>query len=279
MIYRSHIPRAPLSEFIEWFWYYEGLEPEAPMERVLPHGALELIIDLRSEPKRLFDREDQRRFTRFRRGWLSGAHSGYIVIEAMAGGSMIGAHFKPGGAHPFFRFPVNELQDSVVELENIWGRAFDTLRDELLEAPTAAAKFRVLEEFLLEQARGSSIAPLRVSYALKRFEADPSADTIQSLAGELGVSHKHFIHEFSRWVGLTPKLFCRIRRFQQVLARIETSRAVEWADVSNACGYYDQAHFIRDFRHFSGLNPSAYVTDRGGYLNHVPFQNGVSGGR
>ena len=279
MIYRIHTPRGPLSEFIEWLWYYEGLVPVAPMERVLPHGALELIIDLRSEPKRLFDRVDQGRFTSFRRGWLSGAQSGYIIIEAMAGASMIGAHFKPGGAHPFFRLPMTEFQDSVVELESVWGRAFDRLRDELLEASTVASKFWVLEEFLLERARGSPAPPRRVSYALRRFEAAPSTQTIRNLAGELGVSHKHFIHEFSQWAGLTPKLFCRIRRFQQVLGRIEASRAVEWADVSNACGYYDQAHFIRDFHLFSGLNPSAYLTHRGEYLNFVPFANGRSEGR
>jgi len=246
------------------------------MERVLPHGALELVIDLRSEPKRLFDREDQQRFTSFRRGWLSGAQSGYLVIEAMTGSSMIGAHFRPGGAHPFFRLPMIEFQDSVVELDSVWGQGFETLRDQLVQAPTAAEKFRVLEESLLAQARGSSLAPRRVSYAVKRFEASPSTETVQSLAAELGVSHKHFIHEFRRWVGLTPKLFCRIRRFQQVVAQIETRHAVEWADVSNTCGYYDQAHFIRDFRDFSGLNPAAYLTQRGEYLNFVPFTNGVN---
>jgi len=164
----------------------------------------------------------------------------------------------------------------VVALECVWGQVFETLRDQLVEAPTAAEKFQVLEEFLLAQAGSSSPVPRRVSYAVKRFEASPSTETVRSLAGELGISHKHFIHEFSRWAGLTPKLFCRIQRFQQVLAQIESSRAVEWADVSNACGYYDQAHFIRDFRAFSGLNPSAYLTQRGEYLNFVPFTNGVN---
>ena len=186
---------------------------------------------------------------------------------------MIGAHFKPGGAHPFFKLPMTEFQDSVVELENVWGTRYGVLRDKLLEARTAANKFRVLEEFLLQEARSSVEAPRRVAYALNRFEAAPGTETIQSVAANLGVSHKHFIHEFSRWVGLTPKLFCRIRRFQQVLVQIETRRAVEWADVSNACGYYDQAHFIRDFRAFSGLNPSAYLTQRGEYLNFVPLTN------
>ena len=66
---------------------------------------------------------------------------------------MMGIHFKPGGAYPFFGFPITELKDTVVELEAVWGAISMHLRDELLEAPNPAEKFRVLEEFLLDQAR------------------------------------------------------------------------------------------------------------------------------
>jgi AraC-like DNA-binding protein len=72
-------------------------------------------------------------------------------------------------------------------------------------------------------------------------------------------------------VGLTPKLFCRVRRFQRVLRRIGTGRPVEWAAVAVDCGYFDQAHFIRDFHAFSGINPSAYLAGRTEHLNHVPL--------
>jgi AraC-like DNA-binding protein len=85
------------------------------------------------------------------------------------------------------------------------------------------------------------------------------------------VSHKHFIHEFRRHVGLTPKVFCRIRRFQEVLARIQAQKQVNWIDIAYACGYYDQAHFIRDFQAFSGLNPSAYVGRALEDRNFVPI--------
>ena len=87
----------------------------------------------------------------------------------------------------------------------------------------------------------------------------------------MGISHKHFIAQFRAVVGLTPKRFCRIRRFQQVLAEVEARQAVKWADLACACGYYDQAHFVHDFQGFSGLNPSAYLTQRGEYLNFVPM--------
>jgi AraC-like DNA-binding protein len=76
------------------------------------------------------------------------------------------------------------------------------------------------------------------------------------------MSHKHFIDCFRREVGLTPKTFYRIRRFQDVLAGIQSRKAVAWADVACACGYYDQAHFVNDFVAFSGMNPSQYLERR-----------------
>jgi len=72
-------------------------------------------------------------------------------------------------------------------------------------------------------------------------------------------------------VGLTPKLYCRVQRFQQVLRLLDTGRPFDWANVALACGYYDQAHFIRDFRAFSGLSPTTYLRNRGEHLNHVPM--------
>ena len=87
----------------------------------------------------------------------------------------------------------------------------------------------------------------------------------------IGLSPRRFIQVFREEVGLTPKLFCRIRRFQEVLGLIGRGQHVEWAEVALACGYFDQAHFIHDFRAFSGLNPKAYLAHRGEHLNHVPL--------
>jgi AraC-like DNA-binding protein len=90
------------------------------------------------------------------------------------------------------------------------------------------------------------------------------------VADSLGTSHKHFIERFWRDVGLTPKRFCRVRRFQMVLEALAQKRLVDWGDLACACGYFDQAHFIHDFKAFSGLTPTAYLDRRGEYLNFVP---------
>lgn len=270
MIFETYLPPPPLAEFVAHFWFYEGLDVPHDRERVLPDGTCHLMVNLRDEPRSLFDRERPERTTDFRRAWVSGAHTNFLVIDARRGSSLLGAQFKPGGLAPFLPAPVTELRDQVLELDTLLGLIVRDLRDALLEAPTPAGKFRIFERFLLAQARGRMERSPAVGHALRRFLATPHLLTVDAVADELGISHKHLITRFTAEVGLTPKRFCRIRRFQQVLARIGRQATVDWADLACACGYYDQAHFIQEFREFSGLNPTAYLRQRGEYLNYVP---------
>src|SRR5262249_8092602 len=153
--------------------------------------------------------------------------------------SMIGVHFKVGGAAAFLGLPADELRDQVVDLEAIWGVCAWAWRDRLLAAPGPLAKFRLLEQFLLAllvRDKADVQRQRRVTWALERFQREPHTLTIRSVVDELGISHKHFIEQFRQQVGLTPKLFCRIQRFQKVLSKITAQQSVEWADVAYSCG-------------------------------------------
>jgi len=173
MIYQTYRPSFPLSQFIEFLWFFEGACPGCTKERVLPNGVCELIINLRPEPKRLFDRENLSRYQSFRRSWISGTHSEFIVIDASENSSMRGIHFKPGGAHPFFEFPISELADAAVEFDTVWGGQATEFRDRLLELVDPIDKFRALEEFLLLRLSHARPHSHRVAFALRQFESLP----------------------------------------------------------------------------------------------------------
>lgn len=270
MVYCTHIPAAPLSQFVDWFWFFEGLEVTHRRERVLPDGSAELIINLDDSRRKLFDREQPHRFQTFHRSWISGARSDYILIDVLPQASMVGVQFKPGGLAPFLKMPAEELTGRVIELDTVWGCDAAGLRNQLLEARGPKAKFRVLEKFLLRCAVWPLATHPAVAHALWELRRDTSAVRVQQVADSLGFSHKHFIELFRNAVGLTPKRYCRVRRFQHTLAQIESHRAVDWAQVAYAAGYYDQAHFAHDFKAFSGLTPSEYLTRRNGPVNFVP---------
>ena len=269
MLMRSHIPSPPLSNFVEMFWFYDGYVQPHAKERLLPTGTIELVVNLNEDETRMYDRNDLDKLESYRGSVVCGPHSEFFVIDTAEQASVIGVHFKPGGARPFFKLPADELHNQTVSLEDVWGREADRLRDRLLEARAVETRFAILEQALLARAYRPLLRHPAVAFALGQFNGE--SHKVSEVTDQIGLSSRRFIQVFSEDVGLTPKLYCRIRRFQQVLSRIQSSRQVEWADVALACGYFDQAHFIRDFRAFSGLNPSRYLTVRGEHLNHVPI--------
>ena len=273
MVFRVYIPRPPLSEFVVSLWYYEGHDPSHGKERRLPDGSMELIVNLREDRLRVCDRRDHDRFQSFGGCLLSGAHSGFVVIDTADQVQVMGAHFKPAGAFPFFGVPAYELRDAHAPLEALWGTKADELRNRLLGAATLEARFRVLEQALLERATWPSRHHPATALALEEFLSVPQARTVSEVTARVGLSQRRFIRVFDEEVGLTPKLFCRVRRFQEVLRFIEKSQRVEWGEVALACGYFDQAHLINDFRQFAGLSPAAYLARRGEHRNHVPLSN------
>ena len=271
MLLAAHVPRPPLDQFIEVLWFHDGLNVEHPLERVLPDGSCELIVNLRDEPRHVFNRETHQPADSFRGSWISGPHSRFIVIDTAPDASMIGAHFKPGGAKAFFGAPLHELRNSVIALDAVWNGSARSLREQLLNAPTAAAKFRIFEDALFSRWNRTACRHRAVGYALRRFTGDPHRVTIGKVTDETGLSAARFIEMFAAEVGMTPKVFCRVRRFQRALTSIQQRRAVIWTEVALDCGYYDQAHFIRDFREFCGLTPGDYLGREPEHMNFVPL--------
>ena len=275
MAYYTYKPPPPLSDFVEVFWFYEGLVPAHEKERKLPDGSMGLVINLREDSFRIYDRHDLSRSETFRGCLLSGVQSEFIVIDTANQASIMGVHFRPGGGFPFFGMPASELHDLHVPLDALWGTTAGELRDRLLEAKTPGEKFAILELYLLERVATPLSRHPAVSFAMKEIGNNSQPRTISEVTDQIGLSPRRFIQLFRDEVGLTPKLFCRVRRFQQVLRSLQhgtlNGRQIDWADIASSCGYFDQAHFIRDFRAFSGLNPTAWLPLRGEHINHVPI--------
>src|SRR5687767_7678626 len=184
---------------------------------------------------------------------------------------MVGIRFHPGGAYPFFSFPISELSDSVTELDLIWGSLVDEIRDQLLELKSPDERLLRLESLLLRQARRSLEPNRLITFAVHQLQHSPQFLAIRDLANTIGITQKHLISQFEKVVGLRPKSFARICKFQKVVNQIEQQTDIEWVAIAAECGYYDQAHFIHEFQTFSGLNPSSYLTQRGEYVNFLPI--------
>jgi len=195
------------------------------------------------------------------------------VIDTREHVSVMGVHFKPGGAFPLLGAAASELADSHVDLESLWGTSAIELRERLCAAATRAARFRLLENALAAH----RFRPLEhhpaVGFALDAFARAESSLTVREVAQQAGLSQRRFIQLFAREVGISPKLFCRVRRFQQTLSLLRQTTSPNWAQLAFDCGYFDQSHLIHDFRLFADLSPTEYTRQRSERVmqNHVPL--------
>src|SRR5262249_3335096 len=217
MLFRHYIPQKPLSNFIETLWYYDGYVQPHAKERLMPTGTTELVINLREDQIRVYDRHDTKIGHTFHGAVVCGPHSEFFVIDTDEQTSVIGVHFKPGGIFPFLKLPADELRNQHVGLDDLWDpMAADALRNQLLEAATPQDRFRVLEDALLVQMTQPAPHPA-VAFALRYFHDIPHMARMSVVSDKIGFSQRTFIQRFSGAVGLTPKAFCRVRRFQRVL--------------------------------------------------------------
>ena len=134
MFYLTYAPRPPINEFVDYFWLFEGGQT-ARKERIVPSGTIELVINLRDDEIRIYDREQPEKHRRFSGAVLSGTYSRIFVVDAMQHESMLGVHFKPGGAFPFLGALASELSDAHANLADLWGRPALELRERLCTVP------------------------------------------------------------------------------------------------------------------------------------------------
>jgi AraC-like DNA-binding protein len=262
MIYRVRVPRPPLSHFVENLWFYQDLVAGHDRQKLLPDASMELIIDLVGGPKKLYDREEHSRHASYQRCWVSGMQRQYIVIGTEPGSSMMGAHFRTGGAAPFFGFPISELSGAVVELDLIWKREILALREQLIETQSIDGKFDLLESYLVRKAQSRLEPDKTISVALTALNSWPMV-TLRDLASNLGLSHRQMLAHFDCRVGLTPKFTSRLMRFKKTLNVISSAPAEpDWSDLAVDSGYYDQAHLIHEFQEFAELTPAEYQKKR-----------------
>jgi AraC-like DNA-binding protein len=270
MRYLRYRPKPPLDEFVDCLWHFRGRR--ATRELALPTGAVELVINLREDPIRIYSDIRDAEAQRFGCATVSGTHSRYMVLAPALEASVVGVHFRPGGARPFLGLPLSELADRHVELKDLWGAQANLLRAQLLEADSPAGALAVLERALLARLVDRKPYHPVVAFALRRFAASPSVARVREVGDATGYSAKRFIRLFTEGVGISPKRFCRILRLQAVVQRLATGKRIEWAEFALASGYCDQSHLIRDFRAMTGLTPAQYRPVDADSPNHVAVE-------
>ena len=243
-------PHYPLRRFVECFWTLESDVPATNPERILPDGCVELILNFGAE----FSQHCEGQQKLQPRNFLVGQMTGPILISPTGAVQLMGIRFHPGGTLPFLRLPLQEITDQIVDL----GGLSSKLERDLLHAASASSslmdKVTAVEEFLTSELL-SGKHDSRLMMLAARIVDSGGLVSVDQLANDAGISSRQLERRFLREVGLGPKLLGRIIRFQQVFRAVEQCDAA-WATVAIECGYYDQAHLIRDFHQFARQTPA-----------------------
>jgi AraC-like DNA-binding protein len=210
--------------------------------------------------------------TTFRTSSLLCASSRWSIVAAGRRFARMGARFTPNGAAAFFAPPASELHDAQVSLDALWGdAAANEFRERLLAESTPVARFHRLERLLLERLLSPPERPA-VTFAVNALPTAPQAGAITWVVDQIALSHQQLIRLFRQQVGMTPKRFVRVRRFQKVLERLGREDRVNWAEIARACGCADQAHLSREFHEFAGVSPTTYLRDRDArFPTYLPY--------
>lgn len=247
--YVARPPIPPLAKYIEYVWASQGA-PAHARERVVPTGTLELFVGLVEGRGRVYDLAGRERS--FSGAGVAGAYRRPFSFDTREDASVVGVHFRPGCAGAVLGVPPDKLTDQHVDLEALWGRRARELQERLCAATTTAQRFAILEAELLSRLHQSHMHPV-VTHALEVL-ARPEV-RVGDIAKSAGLSQRRLIELFTAAVGLTPKRFGRILRFHRATA-LARGAAFDWTRIAHECGYYDQAHLIRDFRELAEVTPS-----------------------
>ena len=263
-------PREALFPFIRLLWASDDATFEASKsserERMIPTGSMHVVYRLSENPIRIFESIDDKHGHAFSFGVVSGLRSRFYIKDVARPVRTVGAILQPGVSRFLFGIPAQELAGRHTSIDELWGQSSIELLEQLQEETCLQQQLNVFESFLTNKVpQLCSIHPA-VAYALNCMLR--TGNVIQ-IVKETGYSHKHFIELFRTTVGLSPKLYCRIIRFQHALKMIGDPKAA-WIDIALQAKYSDQAHFNREFREFTGISPGEY-RNSASESHHVPM--------
>lgn len=253
MLYREIKPSYPLGRFVECFWTLKNSVPAEPSrpERILPDGCVEIVLNFGSS---FAEHKDNGVEERQPQHFLVGQMTKPMVIVPTGTVDLLGIRFHPGGTIPFFRMPMHEVSNQVIDLELLSNSLRRDLIDQPADTTSSRQRIALVEKLLVERVRDCKHDSWLIGLAARVVRCG-GVTPVDQLAADAGISSRQLERRFLRDVGIGPKLLCRILRFQQVLCALDAKDA-RWTKIAVDCGYYDQAHLIRDFQQFARQTPS-----------------------
>jgi AraC-like DNA-binding protein len=242
--------------------------PEAPdgpvRDKILPDGCMELIFHYGD----LFRQYREENVETQPRSFVYGQITQFIEIGPTGKTGVIAVRFYPNGAEPFLQIPMNELTNRAISIFDLFGRQGLELEERIVTAAGNGQRILILQNFLIDRLRTYNRCDFVIADSIKRMLQLQGKVNVESLSRRFNISARHLERKFVSTVGLNPKLLSRIIRFQNIFKLLQNGQIDSLTALAHESGYYDQAHFIRDFKHFSGINPKMFLNQEHRFSDH-----------
>lgn len=254
-VYREISPPPELSDVVDCCWIHRGDfggETTPTRARVLPDGCMDIVVNL-GDFIRPIENDPHAH-----RAFVVGTMTRMQLFALEGRVDMVAVRFRPGGARMFLRAPACDLVDLAAPLSALWGPAGADLPDRLYETEGDEARARLLFDELIVRRAGAPPPDAVVLGASEIIDGSLGAVSVDELRRALFVSERTLERRFRNEVGLSPKEAARVARFRAATRRLLANPEASQSTIAYECGYYDQAHFNREFRAFAGVSPGEW---------------------
>jgi AraC-like DNA-binding protein len=266
MFYRHFRPIPALTPYIDNFWIIEtGHDtPSVGIARMPADSRTTLLLNFIGESN--MSAGDGATYSLGMGAYLLGARSRSYVLEHEGDTLLVAAQFRPGGLAAFVRCGIGELSEQMTPLNSIWGRPASILAERIYDAKSAAEKVTLYQSLLMERFADVPHRP-RIEHSIAQIDAAQTNVSVEWLASQANWSQKQFERQFERTVGMMPKRYIRLARFQKLVRLLsQCAGAANWSALAAQFGYYDQSHLAKDFQAFAGTTASEFLEATAGIV-------------
>lgn len=269
MEYKTYNPKETLAKKVKFYWSLEDFENTIPhsKERVFPDGCIELIFHYGDLFKKISTNTNSEIQPK---SFIHGQITKYIELEATGKIGVFSSRFNPSGLQSFIDFDVSKITDTIITVDEVWPKDGKELEHAILHATDNETRVTILEVFLESKINYQQKNTTDIDFCVEKIIYSNGIISIENATQDQTIGKRQLERKFQSTVGLNLKKFSRIIRFNYALHLIEKKDFSNFTTVAYEGGFYDQAHFIKDFKYFTGLNPKQYFSEN---LEMVKFFN------
>jgi AraC-like DNA-binding protein len=256
MNYQTFEPDQDLTAFIKYYWTLESPKEEIPEKQtIVPDGCMEMIFHYGDLYKQYLDNGNSIIQPRC---FVIGQLTRPLEIEPTGETGIFSVRFHPEGFLPFTTVPIKEMENTAVSLEKLFGKDGQEIGQQVLNANSTSERIKLIEIFLLDQLTDIETIDRIVKSTVETIITANGQLSVDELSQLTQVNRRQLLRKFSAAIGLSPKQLSRTIRLQAALKMLLSDQFSNLAELAYENEYYDQAHFIKEFKEFTGSTPKEF---------------------